>query len=103
MVASIAASELEKVQGGFKNAGMAPMAIAVFAGPTGGHAILASGTRSATSASAVFRHDLGEGKVSDELARTPRSPWSIWRRRRGCSCQQQANVPPSRCKRPKRH
>ena len=67
MVASIAASELEKVHGGFKNAGMAPMALSGFRGTDGRTSYSGIWHKSATSASAVFRHDLGERKVSDEL------------------------------------
>ncbi len=68
MVASIAASELEKVHGGFKNAGMAPMALSAFRGTDGRTSYSGIWHKSATSASAVFRHDLGEGKVPDKLA-----------------------------------
>ena len=62
------ASELEKVHGGFKNARMAPMALSAFRGTDGRTSYCGVWHKSATSDAAVFHHDLGEGKVSEELA-----------------------------------
>ena len=68
MVTSIAASELEKVHGSFKNARMAPMALSAFRGADGRTSYCGIWHKSATADAAVFRNDLGERKVPDELA-----------------------------------
>jgi eukaryotic-like serine/threonine-protein kinase len=68
MVTSIAASELEKVHGGFKNARMAPVALNGFRGADGRTSYSGIWHKSATADAAVFQDSVGEMKVAEELA-----------------------------------